>query len=181
MFFFVVVPFHTLPSSPLWSCSGDIYRSQRKALQFRRKKMATNPTRGGPWHHRSPSAQFFRTVRGMLPHKMPRGKQALANLKVFEGCPAPYDTQKKMVVPQALRALRLAPGHRWCVLGEVQARVGWNYAPVVARLEAKRKTAAFAWHLKHRKEVTGKAAALQKAAGDAKVKPFSALLTAYGH
>jgi hypothetical protein len=121
-------------------------------MQFRRKRTLTNPKKGkrersilecavldvcgaGPFHHRAPSAQFYRTVRGMLPHKLPRGAAALASLKVsrckvfealgrshgvgeqvFDGCPAPYDKVKKMVVPEALRALRLAPGHRYCRL-----------------------------------------------------------------
>lgn len=43
----------------------------------------------------------------MLPHKLHRGKEALGRLKVFEGIPPPYDKQKRMVVPSALRVLRL--------------------------------------------------------------------------
>jgi len=45
----------------------------------------------------------------MIPHKLPRGKDALTRLKVFEGIPAPYDKQKRMVVPSALKLLRLKP------------------------------------------------------------------------
>ena len=44
---------------------------------------------------------------GMLPHKLHRGKEALDRLKVFEGIPPPYDKQKRMVVPSALKVLRL--------------------------------------------------------------------------
>merc|ERR1712002_635765 len=33
---------------------------------------------------------FLRKVRGMLPHKLHRGKEALERMKVFEGVPAPY-------------------------------------------------------------------------------------------
>ena len=43
----------------------------------------------------------------MLPHKLHRGKEALERLKVFEGIPPPYDKQKRMVVPSALKVLRL--------------------------------------------------------------------------
>jgi ribosomal protein L13 len=39
----------------------------------------------GPFHLRSPSKMFWRAVRGMLPHKTPRGMHALRRLKVFEG------------------------------------------------------------------------------------------------
>ena len=45
----------------------------------------------------------------MLPHKTKRGKAALENLKVFEGIPAPYDKIKRLVVPSALRQLKLKP------------------------------------------------------------------------
>ena len=45
----------------------------------------------------------------MLPHKTPRGKDALGRLKVFEGIPAPYDKKKRMVVPSALRVVKMHP------------------------------------------------------------------------
>lgn len=48
-------------------------------------------------------------LTGMLPHKLKRGKEALARLKVFEGIPAPYDKQKRTVVPSALKVLRINP------------------------------------------------------------------------
>lgn len=46
----------------------------------------------------------------MIPHKTKRGMEALNRLKVFDGIPAPYDKQKRMVVPSALRVLKLKPG-----------------------------------------------------------------------
>lgn len=45
----------------------------------------------------------------MLPHKTKRGDTALERLKVFEGIPPPYDKKKRMVVPSALRVLKLNP------------------------------------------------------------------------
>ena len=47
----------------------------------------------------------------MIPHKTARGAAALERLKVFEGIPPPYDKKKRVVVPQALRVLRLL--HCW--------------------------------------------------------------------
>ncbi len=32
--------------------------------------------------------------------------------KVFEGIPPPYDKQRRMVIPKALRVLRLKPGRK---------------------------------------------------------------------
>ena len=41
---------------------------------------------------------------------------ALERLKLFEGVPPPYDRKKKMVVPEALRVLRLKPGRKFCTV-----------------------------------------------------------------
>ena len=67
-------------------------------MNYLRKRMNSNPRRG-PYHFRAPSMMFFKAVRGMVPRKTARGQAALGRLKVFDGCPHPYDTRKKMVVP----------------------------------------------------------------------------------
>jgi large subunit ribosomal protein L13Ae len=43
----------------------------------------------------------------MVPHKSPRGGEALSRLRCYEGCPAPYDKVKRMVVPAAYRVSNL--------------------------------------------------------------------------
>lgn len=69
----------------------------------------------------------------MIPHKTARGAAALERLKVFEGVPPPYDKKKRVVVPQALRILRLRPGRKYCTVGRLSHEVGWKYQDVVAR------------------------------------------------
>jgi large subunit ribosomal protein L13Ae len=69
----------------------------------------------------------------MIPHKTARGAAAMERLKVFEGVPPPYDKVKRMVVPQALRVLRLKPGRKYCTVGRLSHEVGWKYQDVVAR------------------------------------------------
>ena len=59
----------------------------------------------------------------MVPRKTKRGEAALERLKVFEGIPPPYDKQKRMVVPQALRVLRLKPGRKYCTVGRISSEV----------------------------------------------------------
>merc|ERR1712146_114454 len=71
-------------------------------------------------------------------------------LKVFEGIPAPYDTMKRVVVPDALRVLRLKSGRRFAVLKELSTLVGWRYGDVVERLEEKRKVASAAFMRRRR-------------------------------
>jgi hypothetical protein len=89
--------------------------------------------RTGPFHFRAPSKIFYRTVRGMIPHKTARGTAALNRLKVFEGVPPPYDRKKRVVVPQALRVLRLRPGRKYCSVGRIAHEFGWKHQDVVAR------------------------------------------------
>jgi hypothetical protein len=48
-------------------------------------------------------------------------------VKTYEGVPPPYDRTKRMVIPDALKVLRLQPGHKYCLLGELSKEVGWNY------------------------------------------------------
>jgi hypothetical protein len=62
-------------------------------------------------------------IYSMVPHKTKRGAAALERLKCFDGVPAPYDKVKRLVVPDALKALRLQQGHRFCKLGDLSAAV----------------------------------------------------------
>ncbi|KAM4879819.1 large ribosomal subunit protein uL13 isoform 1-T1 [Sylvia borin] len=109
--------------------SGNFYRNKLKFLAFLRKRMNTNPSRG-PFHFRAPSRIFWRTVRGMLPHKTKRGQAALERLKVFDGIPPPYDKRKRMVVPAALKIIRLKPTRKFAVLGRLAHEVGWKYCDI---------------------------------------------------
>ncbi|KAL2932929.1 60S ribosomal protein L13a-4 [Bienertia sinuspersici] len=106
--------------------SGGLVRQKMKYLRFLRKRMNTKPSHG-PIHFRAPSKIFWRTVRGMIPHKTKRGAAALARLKVYEGVPPPYDKTKRVVVPDALKVLRLQKGHKYCLLGRLSKEVGWNH------------------------------------------------------
>uniref|UniRef100_H3BIK6 Large ribosomal subunit protein uL13 n=1 Tax=Latimeria chalumnae TaxID=7897 RepID=H3BIK6_LATCH len=120
--------------------SGNFNSSCVKYLSFLRKRMNTNPSRG-PYHFRAPSRIFWRTVRGMLPHKTKRGQAALDRLKVFDGIPPPYDKKqrKRMVVPAALKIVRLKPTRKFALLGRLAHEVGWKYQAITATLEEKRK------------------------------------------
>jgi len=76
----------------------------------------------------------------MLPHKTPRGAAALNRLKTFEGIPAPYDQKKRVVIPKALKVIRMDFSRKHCQLGQLSEVVGWKYRENVAALEEKRKT-----------------------------------------
>ncbi|KAL2866703.1 60S ribosomal protein uL13 [Aspergillus lucknowensis] len=126
--------------------SGEFFRAKLKYHAYLRKITRYNPTRGGPFHFRAPSRIFYKAVRGMIPHKTARGAAALERLKVFEGVPPPYDKKKRVVVPQALRVLRLRPGRKYCTVGRLSHEVGWKYQDVVSRLEERRKVKSSAYY-----------------------------------
>jgi len=127
--------------------SGEFFRNKLKYHAYLRKATRFNKTHG-PFHFRAPSRIFYKAVRGMVAHKTARGKAAMNRLKVFEGIPPPYDTKKRMVVPQALRVLRLKPGRKYCTVGRLSSEFGWNYGEVVSRLEEKRKVRSEAYYLR---------------------------------
>jgi large subunit ribosomal protein L13Ae len=115
-----------------------VVRNRVKYAQFRKKKTNTNPNRG-PFHFKSPALMVWRTIRGMLHQKTARGQDALARLSTFDGIPAPYDKQKRVVVPAALRVMRLKPGRDYTVIGVLADSVGWKHKDLLERLEGKRK------------------------------------------
>ncbi|XP_057310909.1 60S ribosomal protein L13a-like [Hydractinia symbiolongicarpus] len=121
--------------------SGNFYRNKLKVMDYLRKRMNTKPSKG-PYHFRAPSKCLFKVVRGMIPHKTKRGMEALNRLKVFDGIPHPYDRMKRMVVPSALRVLKLKPGRKYCRLGRLSSETGWKYEGVVKALEERRKAKA---------------------------------------
>lgn len=155
--------------------SGSLFRNKLKYHEFLRKGNNSNPRRG-QFHFRAPSRIFWRIIRGMLPHKTPKGATALGKLKVFEGIPYPYDQKRRMVVPDALKILRLKSHRKFTVLGELAAQIGWTKKTVVDRLEEKRKVKAGKfWELKQKK-----IAAKSKARNSNDLKKVNDELAKYG-
>ncbi|CAG0879200.1 unnamed protein product [Darwinula stevensoni] len=125
--------------------SGNFFRNKLKYLAFLRKRCNVNPARG-PFHFRAPSMIFRRTVRGMLPHKVERGKQALKRLQCYEGVPPRHAKTRKMYCPNSMRVVKLKKGHKWCYLGRLSHEVGWKYQHVIKALEVKRKMRGCIYH-----------------------------------
>ena len=118
--------------------TGSLFRNKVKFSEFLRKRLLTNPRRTFV-HYRSPARIFWRTVRGMVPHKTARGAAAMGRLKIFEGVPAPYDTSKRQVIPDALRCVKLTSFRKFCKLGDLSSEVGWGKRDLIEKLESKRK------------------------------------------
>ena len=113
----------------------------------------------------------------MLPHKTPKGAEALGRLKIFEGVPAPYDTKKREVVPDALRAVDLSSFRKFCTLGDLSSQVGWGKQALVEKLENKRRERASAWHKKR----LAASNSVRKALNLKEISAVRAELAAYGY
>ena len=99
----------------------------------------------------------------MIPHKTAKGAVAMARLKVFEGVPAPYDTKKRQVIPDALRCVKLTSFRKFCRLGDLSSQVGWNQQELVEKLENKRRDRAQTWHKKRIQKIADRRKTLNQA------------------
>lgn len=77
----------------------------------------------GPFHSRRPDRIIRRTVRGMLPYKQPKGKQAQKRLKAFIGIPEELKDQNMETLAQADAKKLTCPYFK---LAELAEEIGWN-------------------------------------------------------
>jgi len=105
--------------------SGSHIRNKLKFISRSKKRTTTNPKRG-PFHFKTPSQVFWKSVRGMLPHKTFRGSDALMRLKLYDGIPSSLTAIKKLIIPSALRVIKLAPNRKYTSIGKIFSEIGWN-------------------------------------------------------
>jgi len=79
--------------------------------------------RKGPFHYRRPDRMLRKTVRGMLPFKQPKGKQAYKKLKVFIGVPEDLKGQQMITFKEAQAAKLKGP---FFTLAELAKEIGWK-------------------------------------------------------
>lgn len=60
----------------------------------------SNPRRMGPKYPRRPDDIFRRTVRGMIPYKKPKGREAFKSLKVYVGVPPEFQDAELSEIPE---------------------------------------------------------------------------------
>ena len=77
----------------------------------------------GPFHYRRPDRILRKTVRGMLPFKKPKGKNALKKLKVFISVPEDLKDQQMITLKEAQAAKLKGP---YFPLSDLAKEIGWN-------------------------------------------------------
>ncbi|MHA1300428.1 MAG: 50S ribosomal protein L13 [Candidatus Helarchaeota archaeon] len=86
------------------------------------KRTATAPWRG-PLHPRRPDLLLKRTIRGMLPWKKSRGKEAYRRLKAFIGIPEELKN-KKTITLENININHLKGNYM--LLGDLAQEIGWT-------------------------------------------------------
>ena len=118
--------------------SGKHIRNKLYFMTRSKKRTNTNP-KHGPFHFKTPSQVFWKSVRGMLPHKTYRGSNALKRLKLYDGIPNNLNKSKKFVIPCALRIIKLAPGRKFTRIGEIFSEIGWTGKKILEEKEEEAK------------------------------------------
>jgi large subunit ribosomal protein L13 len=77
----------------------------------------------GPYHPRRPDQIIRRVIRGMLPWRKPKGRQAYKRLKVFIGVPNEIKDKNFETIPQADAKKLRCP---YFTVGEFAEEIGWN-------------------------------------------------------
>jgi large subunit ribosomal protein L13 len=77
----------------------------------------------GPYHYRRPDRLVRKTVRGMLPRRRPKGKQAFKRLRVYVGIPDDLRDRSAETLMKA-QAKKLTCPH--ITVGEFAREIGWN-------------------------------------------------------
>ncbi len=80
-------------------------------------------SRKGPIHYRKPNMIIRRTIRGMLPYRKARGREAFKRLRVHIGVPRELEAAEMESLTNAhLDRLR----GRYVTVGEIARNIGWK-------------------------------------------------------
>jgi large subunit ribosomal protein L13 len=99
--------------------SGKRESKVREAKEF----LEVGGPKAGPFHYKRPDRIVRRTVRGMLPYKQPKGKQAYKRLRVFVGIPEELKNQEMETLPNAHAGKLTCP---YLTVGDLAKEIGWK-------------------------------------------------------
>jgi large subunit ribosomal protein L13 len=97
-----------------------------KRLQIVKERKAfleVGHPRKGPYHPRRPDRIVRRTIRGMLPWKKPKGRQAYKRLRVYLGAPKEFDGKETQTILDASAEKLKSP---YITVGELAKEIGWS-------------------------------------------------------
>jgi large subunit ribosomal protein L13 len=77
----------------------------------------------GPFHPRRPDQIIRKTVKGMLPRRLPKGQAALRRLRVFLGLPEEFKVLTLQSIPEANASKLKCP---YVTVGEFAKEIGYK-------------------------------------------------------
>jgi large subunit ribosomal protein L13 len=77
----------------------------------------------GPFHPRRPDQIVRRMIRGMLPHRLPKGQIAFKRLRVFLGVPSEFKEVSFQTIPEADVSRLKCP---YVTVGEFAKEIGYK-------------------------------------------------------
>ena len=96
---------------------------RRSKLEDAKEFLGVGSPQRGPFHYRRPDRIVRKSVKGMLPFKKPKGKQAYKRLKVYMGTPDDLKDRKAETLMDAQAKKLTCP---YFTVGEFAKEIGWN-------------------------------------------------------
>jgi large subunit ribosomal protein L13 len=99
--------------------------SRASTLRDYRETRERGATEFGPYFPKRPDRILKRTIRGMLPYKRARGRDAMSRLKVYVG--VPYEFKDADMTTIADADMKLLSSSKYIELGEVSQKIGSKF------------------------------------------------------
>ncbi|MFD1515468.1 50S ribosomal protein L13 [Halomarina rubra] len=94
---------------------------EEDVLSVYRKRVEVGSDQG-PYYPRRPDRLFKRAIRGMVPYKTPRGREAFENVRTYVG--NPYEDQEAVILDGT--SLDRLSNIKFVTLGEISDQIGAN-------------------------------------------------------
>lgn len=99
--------------------------SRATTLKEYRGTRERGATEFGPYFPKRPERILKRTIRGMLPYKRARGRDAMSRLKVYVGVPSELKGAETITIADA--DMKLLSSSKYIELGEVSQKLGSKF------------------------------------------------------
>lgn len=95
---------------------------KRSTIAEAKRKRSMGVPRKGPYYSKLPDRYVRRVIRGMLPYKQPRGREAYERVLCYIGTPEEFKEQEAIRVPGA-EASKL-PNMKYLTVGQICEELG---------------------------------------------------------
>lgn len=108
------------------NCERAVISGRKRMVieQWKRKSEMGVPKKG-PFIHRTPDRLVRRIIRGMLPHRQPRGRAAFERILCYIGTPAEFKDATPITLDGA--SFEKLPNSRFITIGQVCKELGGKW------------------------------------------------------